>query len=66
MESWTDEDGDNDVHGTGSGGAHGMQGDGVGIGDIGDVQGGSWGAGVEATGACPVVLTDTLTCRYTA
>ena len=27
-----------DVHGTGSGGAHGMRGDGVGVGDIGEVQ----------------------------
>ena len=28
-----------DVHGTGSGGAHGMRGDGVGVGDIGQVPG---------------------------
>ena len=46
----TDEDGDSGVHGTDSGGAHGMQGDGVGIGDIVDVQGGARGTGVEAGG----------------
>jgi hypothetical protein len=46
----TDEDGDNGVHRTGSGGSHGMQGDGVGIRDIVDVQGGAGGAGVEAGG----------------
>ena len=28
-----------DVHGTGTGGAHGMRGDGVGVGDIGEVPG---------------------------
>ena len=43
-----DEDGDTGVHGTGSKGAHGMQNDGVGIGDIVDVQGVAGGAGVEA------------------
>ncbi len=84
----TDEDGDSGVHGTDSGGAHGMHGDGVGIGDIVDVQGGTGGAGGEAgggdsmsvigerdtdvistvlfIGACPVLLTVTLTCRYMA
>jgi hypothetical protein len=31
------EHGAGDVHGTGSGGAHGMRGDGVGVGDIGEV-----------------------------
>ena len=41
-----------------------MHGDGVGIGDIVDVQGGAGGAGV--IGACPVLLTVTLTCRYMA
>jgi hypothetical protein len=30
-----------DVHGTGSGGAHGLRGDGVGVGDIGEVPGGA-------------------------
>jgi len=44
----TDEDGDTGVHGTGSKEAHGMQNDGVGIGDIVDVQGVAGGAGVEA------------------
>ena len=34
-----------DVHGTGSGGAHGMRGDGVGVGDVGEVQGVVWGEG---------------------
>ena len=43
-----DEDGDSGVHGAGSGGAHGMRGDGVGVGDIGDVQGGARGAGDKA------------------
>ena len=43
-----DEDGDGGLHGAGSGGAHGMRGDGVGVGDIGEVQGGAGGAGVEA------------------
>ena len=43
-----DEDWDSGVHGAGSGGAHGMRGDGVGVGDIGAVQGGAGGAGVEA------------------
>ena len=32
-----DEDGACDVHGAGSGGAHGMRGYGVGVGDIGEV-----------------------------
>ena len=31
-----------DVHGEGSGGAHGMRGDGVGVGDVGEVSGGAW------------------------
>ena len=48
--SSTDEDGDCGVHETGSGGAHGMQVDGVGIRDIVDVQGGAGGAGVEEGG----------------
>jgi hypothetical protein len=37
-----------DVHGTGSGGAHGMRGDGVGVGDIGEVPGDARSAGVAA------------------
>jgi hypothetical protein len=48
-----DEDGDSDVHGTGSGGAYGLRGDGVGVGDIGEVQCGAGGAGVEVgSGDC--------------
>jgi len=39
-----------DVHGTGSGGAHGMRGDGVGVGDIGEVHGDARGAGDTAAG----------------
>jgi hypothetical protein len=38
-----------DVHGTGSGGAHGLRGDGVGVGDIGEVPGDARSAGVAAT-----------------
>jgi hypothetical protein len=37
-----------DVHGTGSGGAHGMRGDGVGVGDIGEVPGHARSAGDAA------------------
>jgi hypothetical protein len=37
-----------DVHGTGSGGAHGLRGDGVGVGDIGEVRGDTRGAGDAA------------------
>jgi hypothetical protein len=38
-----------DVHGTGSGGAHELRGDGVGVGDIGEVPGDAWSAGDEAS-----------------
>jgi hypothetical protein len=34
-----------DVHGTGSGGEHGLRGDGVGVGDIGEVPGDARSAG---------------------
>ena len=44
---------------TDSGGAHGVQGDGVGIGDIVDVQGGARGAGVESGTDMPTVYTIT-------
>ncbi len=37
-----------DAHGTGSGGAHGMRGDGVGVGDIGEVPGDARSAGDAA------------------
>jgi hypothetical protein len=37
-----------DVHGTGSGGAHGLRGDGVGVGDIGEVPGDARGEGDAA------------------
>jgi hypothetical protein len=37
-----------DVHGTGSGGAHGLRGDGVGVGDIGEVSGDARSAGDAA------------------
>jgi hypothetical protein len=37
-----------DVHGTGSGGAHGLRGDGVGVGDIGEVPGDERSAGGTA------------------
>jgi hypothetical protein len=37
-----------DVHGTGSGGAHGLRGDGVGVGDIGEVPGHARSAGDAA------------------
>jgi hypothetical protein len=37
-----------DVHGTGSGGAHGMRGDAVGVGDIDEVPGGARSAGDTA------------------
>jgi hypothetical protein len=37
-----------DVHGTGSGGAHGLRGDGVGVGDIGEVPGHARSAGHAA------------------
>jgi hypothetical protein len=37
-----------DVHGTGSGGAHGLRGDGVGVGDIGEVPGNARSAGDAA------------------
>jgi hypothetical protein len=37
-----------DVHGTGSGGAHGLRGDGVGVGDIGEVPGDARSAGDAA------------------
>jgi hypothetical protein len=37
-----------DGHGAGSGGAHGMRGDGVGVGDIGEVPGDARGAGDTA------------------
>jgi hypothetical protein len=36
------------VHGTGSGGAHGLRGDGVGVGDIGEVPGDARSAGDAA------------------
>ena len=39
-----------DVHGAGSGGAHGMRGDGVGVGDIDEVQGDAWSPGDTAAG----------------
>ena len=48
--SSTDEDKDSGVHGTGSGGAHGMRDDGVGIGDIVNVQGWAGGAGLKEGG----------------
>ena len=38
------------AHGTGSGGAHGMRGDGVGVGDIDEVQGDAWSPGDTAAG----------------
>ena len=42
-----------DAHGTGSGGAHGMRGDAVGVGDIGEVPGDARGAGdTSAWGYC--------------
>jgi hypothetical protein len=43
-----DEDGDSGAHRAWSGWAYGMRGDGVGVGDISEVQGGAGGAGVEA------------------
>ena len=43
-------DGACDVHGEGTGGAHGMRGDGVGVGDIGEVHGVAWGSGDTAGG----------------
>ena len=36
------------VHGAGSGGADGMRGDGVGVGDVGEVPGGAWSSGDSA------------------
>ena len=39
-----------DVHGAGTGGAHGMRGDGVGVGDIGEVPGDAWSSGDTASG----------------
>jgi len=39
-----------DVHGAGSGGAHGMRGDRVGVGDIGEVSGDAWRWGLTASG----------------
>ena len=48
--SSTDEDKDSGVHGTGSGGAHGMRDDGVGIGDIVNVQGWAGGGGLKEGG----------------
>ena len=41
-------DGACDVHGEGTGGAHGMRGDGMGVGDIGAVPGVAWGSGDSA------------------
>ena len=41
-------DGACDVHGEGTGGAHGMRGDGVGVGDIGEVPGVAWRTGDAA------------------
>jgi len=40
-----------DVHGAGSGGAHGSRGDGVGVGDIGEVPGDAWRSGDTASGS---------------
>jgi hypothetical protein len=37
-----------DVHGTGSGGAHGLRGDGVGVGDIDGLHVGAWHTGQSA------------------
>jgi len=39
-----------DLHGAGSGGAHGMRGDGVGVRDIGEVSGDAWRSGDTASG----------------
>ena len=39
-----------DVHGAGSGGADGVRGDGVGVGDISEVSGDAWGSGDTAGG----------------
>jgi len=39
-----------DVHGEGTGGAHGMRGDGVGVGDIDEVPGYAWRSGDTASG----------------
>jgi len=39
-----------DVHGVGSGGAHRMRGDGMGVGHIGEVPGDVWGSGDTASG----------------
>ena len=39
-----------DVHGAGTGWAHGMRGDGVGVGDIGEVPGDAWRSGDTASG----------------
>ena len=43
-------DGACDVHGEGTGGADGMRGDGVGVGDIGEVPGVAWRTGDAAGG----------------
>ena len=43
-------DGSRGVHGTGTGGADGMRGDGVGVGDIGAVHGGAWILGDSTLG----------------
>ena len=40
--------GQDGIHGPGSGGAHGMRGDRLGLGHIGEVQGGAGRAGIEA------------------
>jgi len=50
------------IHGAGSGGTHGMRGERVGVGDIGEVPGGAGHAGVKAgSGDCwgAIVLQDT-------
>ena len=42
--------GQDGIHGPGSGGAHGMRGDRLGLGHIGEMQGGAGRAGIEACG----------------
>ena len=42
--------GEDGIHGPGSGGAHGMRGDRLGLGHIGEMQGGAGRAGIEASG----------------
>ena len=43
-------DGSCDVHRDGPGGTHGMRGDGVGVGDVGEVPGGAWDTWYPAGG----------------